>query len=85
MEGIDLSIENLKEQLNELKQKISQLRKQGLDTKIAVIMMMSVPSKIKMLEITKDYKDLQKIINIINNARAEIDSLEKLTFSPRKS
>lgn len=76
MEGIDLSIENLKEQLNELKQKISQLRKKGMNMKLADIRLMSIPSKIKMAEITKDYKDVQKINIMLNYAREEIASIE---------
>ena len=76
MEGIDLSIENLKEQLNELKQKISQLRKKGMNMKLADIRLMSIPSKIKMAEITKDYKDVQKINIMLNDARQEIGSIE---------
>ena len=77
MEGIDLSIENLKEQLNELKQKISQLRKKGMNMKLADIRLMSIPSKIKMAEITKDYKDVQKINLMLKDAREEIRSIEE--------
>ena len=77
VEGIDLTIENLKEQLNEIKQKISQCRKKGLDTKIAEIKIMAIPSKINMVEITKDFKDIQKINEMLNTARIEIDAIEK--------
>ena len=76
-EGMELTIENLKEQLNEIKQKISQCRKQGLDTKIAELKIMAIPSKINMVEITKDFKDVQKINEMLNNVRIEIDSTEK--------
>ena len=76
-EGIDLAIENLKGQLNEARQKISQSRKKGLDTKIAEIKLMAIPSKIKMVEITKDFKDVQKIIEMLNNVKIEIDGIEK--------
>ena len=77
VEGIDLTIENLKEQLNEIKQKISQCRKKGLDTKIAELKIMDIPSKINMVEITKDFKDIQKINEMLNNVRIEIDSTQK--------
>ena len=77
VEGIDLTIEDLKAQLNEIKQRISQFRKKGLDTKIVQLKIMSIPSKIKMVEATKDYKDVKKITNMINDAKAEVRSLEK--------
>ena len=77
VEGIDLTIENLKMQLNEIKQKISQCRKKGLDTKIAELKIMAIPSKIKMAEITRDYKEAQKINNMLNNAKAELEDIEK--------
>lgn len=77
VEGIDLTIENLKIQLNEIRQKISQCRKKGLDTKIAELKMMLIPSKINMAEITRDYKEVQKINNMLNNAKAELENIEK--------
>ena len=77
VEGIDLTIENLKEQLNEIKQKISQCRKRGLDTKIAELKIMAIPSKIKMVEITRDYKEVQKINNMLNDAKAELENIKK--------
>ena len=77
VEGIDLTIENLKMQLNEIKQKISLCRKRGLDTKIAELKMMLIPSKIKMIEITRDYKEVQKINNMLNDAKAELETIEK--------
>ncbi len=77
VEGIDLAIESLKEQLNDIKQKISQCRKKGLDTKIAEIKIINIPSKIKMLETTKNYKDIQKISKLLNSAKAEIEPLER--------
>lgn len=77
MDGIDLSIENLKEQLAEIKQKISLLRRKGIDMRIADLRLMSLPSKIKMAEITKDYKDVQKINSMLDSARDDIINLEK--------
>lgn len=76
-EGIDLTIENLKLQLSDIKQKTSQCRKKGLDTKIAELKIMLIPSKIKMAEITRDYKEVQKINNMLNDAKAELEDIEK--------
>ena len=75
-EGTDLEIEKLKEQFSEIKQKISQCRKRGFDTKIAELKAMAIPSKIKMAEATKDSKDIQKINEMLNYAKVEIDDLE---------
>ena len=77
VEGIDLTIESLKEKLNEIRLKVSECRKKGFYTKIAEIKLMAIPSKIKMVEITRDYKDLQKITSMLDDARNEILSVEK--------
>ena len=75
-QGMDLTIDSLKDELNDIKLKISLCRKKGMDTKIAELKVMAIPSKIKLLEITKDYKDVQKVNNMINDAKIEIESLE---------
>ena len=77
MEGIDLTIDSLKEQLNDIKARISQCRKKGLSTRIPETRVMSVPAKIKMLEITKDFKDVQKINAILEMTRKDIEYIEK--------
>lgn len=76
-EGIDLTIEDLKMQLNEIKQRISQFRRRGLDTKIAELKVILIPSKIRIVELTREYKDVQKISNMLNDAKAELESIEK--------
>lgn len=76
-EGIDLTIESLKEQLIGLKQRISQLRKKGLDTKIAELKAMAIPPKIKLAEATRDYKDVEKANKLVNDATSEVDGIEK--------
>ena len=76
-ESIDLAIERLKGQLSEIKLKISQCRKRGAYTKIAELKIEAIPSKIMMLEITKEYKDAQKVDKLISDARAEIINIEK--------
>ena len=76
-EGMDLTIENLKSQLNDLKQKISLYRKKGINTKIAELKLMAIPAKIKMLEATRDLRDAQKSMKLIQDANAELEELEK--------
>ena len=76
-EGIDYTIESLKQELSELKQHISQCRKKGVDGSIADLRIASIPSKIKMLEATRDIRDVQRINALINQAKAEVEEMEK--------
>ena len=75
-DGIDMTVESLKGQLNEIKLKLSKLRKSGLNTRIAELKIMAIPSKIMMLEVTRDYKDMQKIARLIADAKAEADNIK---------
>ena len=75
-DGIDMTVESLKGQLNDIKLKLSQLRKSGLNTRIAELKIMAIPSKIMMLEVTRDYKDMQKIAKLIADAKAEADNIK---------
>ena len=77
MDGIDIAIESFKENLNDLKIRLSQLRKKGINAKIAELRIMQIPAKIKMAEITKENKDAQKIMVLLNAAKQEIEELEK--------
>lgn len=84
VERIDLNIENLKLQLDDVKQRISLCRKAGLDTKIVELKVMVIPSKIEMVEITKDFKDMQKISSMLNDAKNEIEVVEKEGLNSKK-
>lgn len=53
--------EQLKTRLVELRKRISEKRKQGGYTKISELKLMNIPSKIKMLEIEPNNKDIDKI------------------------
>lgn len=76
-DAIDLTIENLKSQLNSIKQRISQCRKKGLYTKIAELKITSIPSKIMMAEATKDFKDAQKVSRLLSDAAVEVENIER--------
>ena len=73
--GVDLAIENLKMELNNVKLKLSECRKNGLDTKIAELKIMNIAPKINFAEVTKSYKDIEKINNMLNDAKMEIESM----------
>ena len=77
VEGIDIAIENLKSQLLDLKQRLSQCRKKGVETTIADLKLTSVPSKIRMVEVTRNLKDVQKAASMLNDAKTETEELEK--------
>ena len=76
VDGIDIAISSLRDELNSLKQRISQCRRKGLDTKIAELMLMSVPAKIIMIGTTRDIKDVQKLTGILAKAKSEVEELE---------
>ena len=77
MEALDMTIDNLKDQLLEVKQHISECRKKGLDTKIAELRVIPIPAKIKLLEVTREIKDVQKVISLLNLAKNEVDEIKK--------
>ena len=72
-----MAIDGFKGQLNEVRQRISLCRKKGYNTKIAELKIMSIPSKISMLEVTKDIKDAQKINAMLDDAAGELVEFEK--------
>ena len=74
--GFDLTIENLKTELHNIRLKISELRKAGLDAKIAELKAMSLPYKIQLAEATKSYKDIEKINIMLEDVKKEIGSME---------
>ena len=48
MDNFDEEIEKLKTELNEVRLKLSELRKKGMDTKIIELKFMNYPNKIKL-------------------------------------
>ena len=63
--------------LKELRDEISQLRKKGIDAKIAELKIINIPSKIQMAEITKKDDDIIKARQLILEAKKEIESIRK--------
>ena len=75
--GFDMTIESLKEELNEIKQRLSLYRKKGIDTKVVELRIANIPSKIKMIEVTKDLKDVQKANSQLRLAKMDAEELEQ--------
>jgi len=63
-------------ELEEIRRKISSLRKKGIDTKIVEYKIMNIPSKIKMAAITNKELDVVMIHTTYKNIIADLDFLE---------
>jgi hypothetical protein len=70
---VDEKIDYLKTELNELRNMIKDLRKNGKDMIIADLMLRVVDPKMAFYEYTKSHDDYEKIIQILNDARREIE------------
>src|SRR3989344_4134376 len=76
-DSIDMAMDSIRSELADIKAKISQCRKKGFDTKIAVMMMMEIPARIKLIEATRELKEVSKINKLVMDAKAEIAEAEK--------
>jgi len=66
METPQKQIDNLRDRLNTLKSQISLLRKSGHDASIAEMLLMPIPSKIQMAEVTESEKDFEVARRLIS-------------------
>ncbi|MFH1916445.1 MAG: hypothetical protein ABIJ21_04215 [Nanoarchaeota archaeon] len=64
--------------LEELRIKISELRKIGKDPLLADLILRNLRAKIHYAEITRDKQDIERIKNAINEAEQEIKEAEEL-------
>lgn len=69
----DEKLDYLKTELNELRNMIKELRKMGRDMILAELMLRVIDPKITFYDFTKNHDDYEKIINIMNDVRREID------------
>ena len=74
--NVNASIENLKNELNDVKSKLSEYRKKGFDTKIADLKMMNLPFKIRLAEATQSYKDIEKVNYMIKSVYEELEDIK---------
>ena len=76
VEGIDITIEDMKQELLDIKQKLTEFRKKGKYTKFAEMRIALIPSKIKMVEVTRDIKDVGKVNRLLDEAKKEVAFIE---------
>jgi multidrug resistance efflux pump len=72
MSGIDLTLDNIKNQLNDLRQEFTLTRKKGIDVAIASLKFMGIPPKIAVVQATQSYEDLKKLVAEIEEVRREL-------------
>ncbi|MEA2035898.1 MAG: hypothetical protein U9O94_00210 [Nanoarchaeota archaeon] len=72
---VEISKEKYEQELNDLKEKISELRKKGYNTKIAELFAMRIPAKIKLVMVTKTDRDMKKLQYLISSLKSELDEL----------
>ena len=71
------SLDKLKEMFRNLKSRMSELRKKGYDLSIPEIMILVLPPKIKLAEVTKKKEDIENAIAVISEINHELDEIEK--------
>jgi len=77
-------MKELNKELDDIKGKISSLRKRGIDTKIVEYKIMNIPSKIKMASITNKKRDVNYIKSIFERVLVDIDVLERHYMAEQK-
>jgi hypothetical protein len=73
------TIENLETELKAQKEKISELRKKGFNTKIPEMKVMNIAPKITLAKVTGKEQDIQVVLNQLNNSKREIEEVENLS------
>jgi Rieske Fe-S protein len=73
----EAQIDKLKDDFIEMQQKVSELRKSGKYTKIAELIVLDIPSKIKMAQITQEDKDISAIQRSIKDIREEVNLISR--------
>ena len=74
---IEVELSKLRQKLIEIKARISQCRKKGINPKLVELRITNIPSKIKYAEVTEDFKDVEKINALVIEAEAEIKYTEE--------
>jgi len=74
----DPTIEKLETRLNEIKLRLSELRKKGKDTKIAELKIMTIPFKIRLADVTKSPKDIERVKSFFDDVEYELNSIDEV-------
>lgn len=69
-------IDAVKAQLKELKEELSQLRKNGFNVKIPELKILQIPSKIQLAEIMGEEKDISIVRRLLAETKEEIESVK---------
>jgi hypothetical protein len=75
-DGTDFAMDQMRETIVSIKQRLTQYRKKGLDTSVIDMRLAFIPPKIKMIEVTRDGKDIQRTNAILDLAKKDADDLE---------
>lgn len=72
-EKIEELLDSLAEHLKELKEEASELRKQGLDMKMADLIMIDIPPRINLARKTYEKSDIDNVKKLLGRVRHEMD------------
>ncbi|MBW2997821.1 hypothetical protein KY349_05770 [Candidatus Woesearchaeota archaeon] len=75
-EKLDDMIDSLEDHLKEMKDEVSELRRQGIDTTIVDMMMMDILPKVRMAKITNDQQDVDAVKRLLARMHNEVDELK---------
>jgi hypothetical protein len=70
--------------LEEIKRKLSSLRRKGIDTRTVDYKIMNIPSKIKLAGITQSERDILKIRSLYTNVISDLEVLEQEYLEEQK-
>ena len=82
MSGIDMTLENIKNQLNDLRQEFTQARKKGFDVTIPSLRFQGIPAKIGVVKATQSYSDLKNLMAQIEEVQRELKDAEGIPLPP---
>lgn len=66
----------LDEEERDLKDKLSEVRKRGKNTIVSNLEIMRLPLKIKLFKATNKKEDLEKVLDLIENIKSQIEEVE---------
>ncbi len=76
--SLDDAISDLTEVLNSARRRLAELRKQGNNTKMIDIGIMSLSAKINYAKVSGDEKEIEKIKKILEKINLDIDEISLL-------
>lgn len=77
MSGFDLAVDHLQEQVNDLKQEFSELRKKGIDVSLPYLKFLNIQSKIGIAKATQGHQDVQKANALILEVKMDLEDAKR--------